>query len=133
MALAAVLLLAAGGCLVDDAEFDQALERKDALRTELFKLRQSNDQLNQEISRLYADREVLSSHVAMTAAVALHNLMMPRVRPSPPPPAPAPARRPAQTARPPARPAQTQPALTVPPPLDTGLRQRPPGAVDWGQ
>lgn len=57
------LLLAAGGCLVDNEEYDQAQRQWTALRNEIQKLRQGNDQLNQEIARLYGDCEVLSSHV----------------------------------------------------------------------
>ena len=105
------LLLVIGGCLVNEDEFDQARLRKEALSGELSKLRQGNDQLNHEINRLYHDREILSGHVAMTAAVALHNELTARFRPAPPPVATG---------------------FDPPPPAD--IRIRPPsGAVDWGQ
>jgi hypothetical protein len=128
-----VLLLAVSGCLVADDEFEEAQRRKEVLGAELSKLRLENDQLNREISRLYADREVISAHVAMSAAIALHNQMTAGLRQTPPPaqarPAAAPAR-PAgqpQAARPPqpTPPPQTAPGL---PAFPAGAR--PPGAVD---
>ena len=128
----AVLLLAAGGCLVNEDEFDQAQRRKEQMQAELARLRQGNDQLNQEIGRHYADREILSGHVALTAAVSLHNRLTARVRPAPPPAQPQ-TTRPAQTTRP----------TTVPPPPPGGGGRTPSsppsayrpggGAVDWGQ
>jgi len=130
LAWAAALLLAAGGCLVNDGEFDQAQSRQESLEAELSRLLKENDQMNRELSRLYADREILSAHVAMTAAVALHNRVTERFRPAPPAPAaPAPAR--AAAPRPAApRPASSSPA---PAPAEAGFQSRPSGAVDWGQ
>jgi len=143
LAGAAVLFLAIGGCLVNEDEFDRARQRKESLGNELSRLRQDNDRLNHEINRLYTDREILSGHVAMTAAVALHNRLTARVRPAQP--AAAPVARPAQATRPatprpvqtqPAQPAQTtRPAQTQPPPAPP-VRNLPGGAVDlggWGQ
>jgi hypothetical protein len=147
LAAAAALLLAAGGCLVDSDEFEEAQRRKENLRAEVSKLRQDNDQLNHEINRLYADREIISGHVAMTAAVALHNQMTAGIRPAQPAAAPAPAARPATPVSrpaPAARPAETgarggavpppPPAAqdADPPPTPAGLN-RPSGAVDWGR
>ena len=143
LAVALALLLAAGGCLVNEDEFDRARQRKESLGNELSRLRQDNDRLNHEINRLYTDREILSGHVAMTAAVALHNGLTARLRPAQPTAAPA---RPAQTTRPAttrpaqAQPAQppvqtTRPAQTQPPPAPP-VRNLPGGAVDlggWGQ
>ncbi|MDR3038955.1 MAG: septum formation initiator family protein [Candidatus Adiutrix sp.] len=112
------LILAAGGCLVDNEEYDQAQRQWTALRTELQKLRQGNDQLNQEIARLYGDCEVLSSHVAMTAASALHSRLAAGPAPRPVPvTVAAPAARPAAAARP-ARPS-TRPAQTPTRPAST--------------
>ncbi|MDR2725512.1 MAG: septum formation initiator family protein [Candidatus Adiutrix sp.] len=132
----AALFLAASGCLVNEDEFDQARRRREALSAELSRLRQGNDQLKHEINRLYNDRETLSGHVAMTAAVALHNQVTARLRPVQPPPA-LPARLPQATRQPPppARsPQTTRPAAETPaaPPAVRNL----PGAVDlgnWGQ
>jgi hypothetical protein len=121
----AALLLAVGGCLVNDSEFDQLQRRTESLRTELSRLLQDNDQLNRELNRLYNDREVLSGHVAMTAAVALHNQVTARLRPAPPAPAPAAPPRPSA----PARPAAAAPSA----PAEAGFQSRPSGAVDWGQ
>jgi hypothetical protein len=138
----AALILAASGCLVNNEEFNQAQRRKEALWTELSKLRQDNDQLTHEINRLYSDREILSGHVAMTMAVALHNRIIAEVRPAAPPPAPAPAARPAtarpagpQTPRPGTGVAQSPPpaATANTPPPQPVIRNRPSGAVDWGQ
>ena len=151
LAAAAALLLAGGGCLVNSDEYEEAQRRKETLRAEVSKLRQDNDQLNHEINRLYADREIISGHVAMTAAVALHNQMTAGTRPAPPAAAPAPAARPAPASRPApaARPAETgaRSAAAPPPPPPgetwTGARDadpsppaglnRPGGAVDWGR
>jgi hypothetical protein len=123
------LLLAVGGCLVNDSEFDQALSLKESLTAELSQLRQSNDQLNRELGRLYSDREILSGHVALTAALALYNRMTDKIRPAPAPapvkPAPAKPARPAQAAPP--------PAALPPVPPGLGFQSRPGGAVDWGQ
>ena len=151
----AALLLAASGCLVNNEDFDQAQRRKEDLWAELLRLRQDNDQLKHEINRLYSDREILSGHVAMTTAMALHNQMVGLVRPAAPQAAPVPASRPAQI--PATRPAQSGQAprptqaprpgtggapQTQPPPqaapADTPppspvIRSRPSGAVDWGQ
>ena len=134
LVMAAALFLS--GCLVNDDEFERARRQKEALTAELAKLRQSNDQLHQEISRLYADREVLSGHVAMTTAVALNNRLMPRVRPAAPPAAPA--RPPQPPPRPAARPPQVSPGpagagASPPPPPGDAVRPRPGGAVDWGR
>jgi hypothetical protein len=122
------LFLAVGGCLVNDSEFDQAQSRQESLTAELSKLRQNNDQLNRELGRLYSDREILSGHVALVAAVALHNQVTDKIRPAP---APAPARpAPAKPARPAAPPA---PSALPPVPAEIGFQGRPGGAVDWGQ
>ena len=145
----AALILAASGCLVNNEEFDQAQRRKEALWTELSKLRQDNDQLTHEINRLYSDREILSGHVAMTAAVALHNRIMAELRPTAPTAAPAqtPTARPASARSASARQAQPQtprpgtgvappPPSAAPantPPSQPVIRNRPSGAVDWGQ
>ena len=129
LAWTAAWLLAAGGCLVNDGEFDQAQSRKESLETELSRLAKENDLLNHELGRLYADREILSAHVAMTAAVSLHNRVMDRFRPPPPAPAPAPAR-PAPAK--PARPASPS-GSPAPAPAEAGFPSRPTGAVDWGQ
>ncbi|MCL2029059.1 MAG: hypothetical protein FWG97_01360 [Deltaproteobacteria bacterium] len=137
LAFAAALFLS--GCLVKDDEFDEARQLKESLTAELVKLRQSNDHMNHEISRLYADREVLSGHVAMTAAVALHNSFTTRILPPPPPP-PRPPQTPAvRPARPPQATAPPPPPggawPITPPPFPPGEapRPRPSGAVDWGQ
>jgi hypothetical protein len=132
LAGAAVLLLAAGGCLVNSDEYNEARSQKEALRTELAKLRLGNDQLAQDIARLYTDREILSGHVAMIAALTLHNQMTTGFRPAPPPLSAIPAARPAAQA--------PRPARTSPPPAPAGTADAPPtgisrpgGAVDWGQ
>jgi outer membrane murein-binding lipoprotein Lpp len=137
------LFLAACGCLVNSEEFDQARSLKESLRAEVSRLRQDNDQLSHEINRLYSDREILSGHVAMTAAVALHNRLTGGVRPAPPaaaparptPPRAAPAARPAGGgARGGASPTPAAPGGTaVDTPLPSVDGGRPSGAVDWGQ
>ena len=146
----AALLLALGGCLVNSEEFDQAQRLKETLWTELSRQRQDNDQLKHEINRLYSDREILSGHVAMTSAVALHNYMTARTRPASPEAAPAPppqAPRPAPPARPASapRPAAAQTARPAAPPPPPAAPPLPPAsdtltppvirsrAVDWGQ
>ena len=106
--LALALGLAVGGCQVNNEELEQAQRQKEALQAELSKLQQGNDQLNQEITRLYGDREVISSHVALTAALTLHNRLAGELgKPRPAPPAAAqtpPARPPAPPPPPPVRP-----------------------------
>ena len=135
LAGAAALLLAAFGCLVNEDEFDQARRQREALSAELSKLRQGNDQLKHEINRLYNDREILSGHVAMTAAVALHNQMTARLRPAQPAAAPVRQATPPARQSPPPRPAQTTPPAPPPSTAPPAARNLP-GAVDlgdWGQ
>jgi hypothetical protein len=91
--------------------------------------------LKHEINRLYNDREILSGHVAMTAAVALHNQMTARLRPAQSAAAPVRQATPPARQSPPPRPAQTTPPAPPPSTAPPAARNLP-GAVDlgdWGQ
>ncbi len=61
------------GCLVDNDKYDEARQHQDKIRTELQELYRSNDVLNQEITRLYNDSETLSTQLAMSASLVLHD------------------------------------------------------------
>ena len=108
-----VPVLVAGGCLVGNDEYDEARRQKEQYRVELNELHQANDFLNKEIARIYNDCEVLSSQLALTAALTIHDRYTAGLQRPQAVAAPAPANtRPAQTARPP----QTRPTQTARPP-----------------
>ena len=71
--LTVVPVLVAGGCLVGNDEYDEARRQKEQYRVELNELHQANDFLNKEIARIYNDCEILSSQLALTAALTIHD------------------------------------------------------------
>ena len=81
-----IMGLAVSGCLVGNDEYDEARRQKDQYRSELNELHQANDFLNKEIARLYSACEVLSSQLALTAALSIHDRYTAGLqRPAPPP------------------------------------------------
>lgn len=68
--LAAVLI---AGCLADGDKYEEAQREKDKILAELQELHRSNDFLNQEIGRLYNDSDTLSTQLALSASLFLHD------------------------------------------------------------
>ncbi len=71
LSLALLLVLNLGACVVDDAEYDEALRQRDEYRAQLRELYQNNDTLNRQIAGVYAECEALSDKLALIAAARM--------------------------------------------------------------
>ena len=60
------------GCFSNEADYDEVQAQRDDYRARLQTVYQANDQLNQEISSLYATCEILSTQLAMKMAMLVH-------------------------------------------------------------
>lgn len=97
--LVAALALFTAGCLVGNDEYDQASRERDDYRSQLQSLRLSNDQMNKDISQLYADCDSLNSQLSVLAALSIHDKYTEGLR-RVETPAPTPTSKPGQTTRP---------------------------------
>ncbi|MDR1044876.1 MAG: hypothetical protein LBP33_07130, partial [Candidatus Adiutrix sp.] len=99
LALALAMAFLPAGCLVDNEQFDEARRDRDKYLSELKARTEANNQLNLDLTRIYNDYSVLSTQLALTAALTMHDRYtegLGRPRPAPPPPqVDRPARRPA--------------------------------------
>ena len=57
------------GCLVDNDKFDEARLERDRYQSELKIKTEDNSRLNLDITRIYDDCAILSSQLALTAAL----------------------------------------------------------------
>jgi hypothetical protein len=71
ISLALLLALNLTACVVDDEEFDAAVRQRDEYLAQVRELRDSNDRLNLEIGRLYAECADLSNKLAVVAATKI--------------------------------------------------------------
>ncbi len=111
VALGAGLML--GGCWSGNDEYAQTKQERDEILGELQKLTRVNDHLNLEIGRLYNECDQLSTQVALTAALAIHDrFTADLVKPKPVQPTPPARGSTATTPRP--RQTGTPPAATTP-------------------
>lgn len=61
------------GCLVGSEEYDQASRERDEYRSQLQTMRLSNDQLNRDITNIYAECDALNSQLSILAALSIHD------------------------------------------------------------
>ncbi len=73
LGLILLLGLLPGGCLVDNDKYDEAKRQMDQINGELQELHLANDHLNQEIARVYGEYDMLTTQLALLAAMNVHD------------------------------------------------------------